>query len=44
MKLNHKIGLKGVSPRIVVFTEKHKKEALEAGATFAGGKELVDAS
>jgi DNA-directed RNA polymerase subunit beta len=42
MKLNHKIGLKGVSPRILVFTEKHKKEALEAGATFAGGKELVD--
>ncbi len=42
MKLNHKIGLKGVPPRILVFTEKHKKEALEAGATFAGGKELVD--
>ena len=42
MKLNHKIGLKGVSPRIAVFTEKHKKEALDAGATFAGGKELVD--
>ncbi len=42
MKLNHKIGLKGVSSRILVFTEKHKKEALEAGATFAGGKELID--
>ena len=42
MKLNHKIGLKGVSPRILVFTEKFKKEALEAGAALVGGKELVD--
>ncbi len=42
MKLNHKLGLKGNPPRILVFTETHKKEALEAGATFAGGKELVD--
>ncbi len=42
MKLNHKIGLKGNPPRILVFTEKCKKEALEAGATFVGGKELVD--
>ena len=42
MKLNHKIGLKGVSPRTLVFTEKFKKEALEAGAALVGGKELVD--
>jgi DNA-directed RNA polymerase subunit beta len=42
MKLNHKIGLKGVSPRILVFTEKFKREALESGAALVGGKELVD--
>ena len=42
MKLNHKIGLKGNPPRILVFTEKFKKEAQEAGATLVGGKELVD--
>jgi DNA-directed RNA polymerase subunit beta len=42
MKLNHKIGLKGYPPKVLVFTEKWKKEALAAGATYAGGKELVD--
>jgi DNA-directed RNA polymerase subunit beta len=42
MKLNHKLGLKGNPPKVLVFTEKWKKEALEAGATYAGGKELVD--
>ncbi|HSB06536.1 MAG TPA: hypothetical protein VLK23_15235, partial [Thermodesulfobacteriota bacterium] len=42
MKLNHKLGLKGIPPKILAFTEKYKKEALEAGATYAGGKELVD--
>jgi DNA-directed RNA polymerase subunit beta len=42
MKLNHKLGLKEYLPKILVFTERWKKEALGAGATFAGGKELVD--
>jgi DNA-directed RNA polymerase subunit beta len=42
MKLNHKIGLKGNPPRILVFTEKFKKEAQEAGATLVGGRDLVD--
>lgn len=42
MKLNHKLGLKGNPPKVLVFTEKWKKEALAAGATYAGGKELVD--
>ena len=42
MKLNHKLGLKGRPPKVLVFTEKSKKEAMEAGATYAGGKELVD--
>jgi DNA-directed RNA polymerase subunit beta len=42
MKLNHKIGLKGNLPKILVFTERGKKEALDSGATYAGGKELVD--
>jgi DNA-directed RNA polymerase subunit beta len=42
MKLNHKLGLKGSHPKVVVFTEKWKKEASEAGATYVGGKELVD--
>jgi DNA-directed RNA polymerase subunit beta len=42
MKLNHKLGLKGNPPKILVFTERWKKEALEGGATYAGGKELVD--
>jgi DNA-directed RNA polymerase subunit beta len=42
MKLNHKIGLKGNPPRVLVFTERWKKEALAAGATYAGGRELVD--
>jgi DNA-directed RNA polymerase subunit beta len=42
MKLNLKLGLKGTPVRVLVFTEKYKKEAVEAGATFAGGKELVD--
>jgi len=42
MKLNHKLGLKTCSPRVLVFTEKWKKEALEVGATYVGGKELVD--
>jgi DNA-directed RNA polymerase subunit beta len=42
MKLNHKIGLKGNPPKILVFTERWKKEALAAGATYAGGRELVD--
>jgi DNA-directed RNA polymerase subunit beta len=42
MKLNHKLGLKGHPPKVVVFTERSKKEALGAGAAFAGGKELVD--
>ncbi len=42
MKLNHKIGLKGNPPKILVLTERWKKEALAAGATYAGGRELVD--
>ncbi|NWF91817.1 MAG: DNA-directed RNA polymerase subunit beta [Syntrophaceae bacterium] len=42
MKLNHKLGLKGKPPRVLVFTERWRKEALDAGATYAGGKELVD--
>jgi len=42
MKLNHKLGLKANPPKILVFTERWKKEALEAGATYAGGKELID--
>ena len=42
MKLNHKIGLKGNPPKVLVFTERWKKEALAAGAAYAGGKELVD--
>ena len=42
MKLNLKLGLKGNPPKVLVFTEKWKKEALEAGAAYAGGKELVD--
>jgi len=42
MKLNHKLGLKGDPPKVLVFTEKWKKDALEAGAAYAGGKELVD--
>jgi len=42
MKLNHKLGLKGNPPKVAVFTEKWKKDALEAGATYVGGKELVD--
>ena len=42
MKLDHKIGLKGIPPKVLVFTERWRKEALEAGATYAGGKELVD--
>jgi DNA-directed RNA polymerase subunit beta len=42
MKLNHKIGLKGDPPRVLVLTERWKKEALAAGATYAGGRELVD--
>jgi len=42
MKLNHKLDLKGNPPNVLVFTERWKKEALHAGATFAGGRELVD--
>ena len=42
MKLNHKLGLKGIPPKILVFTERWKKEALDIGATYVGGKELVD--
>ncbi len=42
MKLNHKIGLKGNPPRVLVFTERWRKEALEAGATYVGGKDLID--
>jgi len=42
MKLNHKIGLKGNPPRVLVFTEKLKKEALAAGAAYAGGRDLID--
>jgi DNA-directed RNA polymerase subunit beta len=42
MKLNHKLGLKGLSPKILVLTQRWKKEALDAGATVAGGKELID--
>jgi DNA-directed RNA polymerase subunit beta len=42
MKLNHKVGLKGNPPRVLVITEKWKKEALAAGATHVGGKEMVD--
>lgn len=42
MKLNHKLGLKAHPPKVLVFTEKWRKEALEAGATYVGGKELID--
>ena len=42
MKLNHKLGLKGTPPKILVLTERSKKEVLDAGATVAGGKEFVD--
>jgi DNA-directed RNA polymerase subunit beta len=42
MKLNHKIGLKGNPPRVLVLTERGEKEALAAGAAYAGGRELVD--
>ncbi len=42
MKLNHKIGLKGNPPQVLVFTEKWKKEALDAEAAYVGGKELID--
>ena len=42
MKLNHKLGLKGNPPKVLVFTEKWKKDALEAGATYVGGRELID--
>jgi DNA-directed RNA polymerase subunit beta len=42
MKLSHKLGLKGNPPKVLVFTEKWKKEALAAGAVYAGGRELVD--
>jgi len=42
MKLNHKLGLKAQPPKVLVFTEKWKKEALEAGATYVGGRELID--
>jgi len=42
MKLNYKLGLKADPPKILVFTERSKKEVLEAGATYAGGKELID--
>ena len=42
MKLNHKIGLKGNPLKVLVFTERWKKEALAAGAAYVGGKELVD--
>jgi len=42
MKLNHKLGLKGNPPKVLVFTEKWRKEALHAGAAYAGGRELVD--
>ncbi len=42
MKLNHKLGLKTNPPKILVLTEKWRKEALEAGATYVGGKELID--
>ena len=42
MKLNHKLGLKGDPPKVLVFTERWKKEALAAGAAYAGGRELVD--
>jgi len=42
MKLNHKVGLKGISPRVLVLTERWKKEASEAGATYVGGKELIE--
>ena len=42
MKLSHKLGLKGYPLKVLVFTERWKKEALAAGATHAGMKELVD--
>jgi len=42
MKLNHKLGLKGLAPKLLVLTERWEKEAREAGATYVGGKELVD--
>ncbi len=42
MKLNHKLGLKAHPPKVLVFTEKWRREALEAGATYVGGKELID--
>jgi DNA-directed RNA polymerase subunit beta len=41
MKLNHKVGLKGNPPRVLVITEKWKKEALAGGAAHVGGKELA---
>jgi hypothetical protein len=37
-------GLKGNPPKILVFTERWKKEALAAGATYAGAKSLSAAS
>jgi DNA-directed RNA polymerase subunit beta len=42
MKLNHKLSLKANPPHILVFTERKKKEAQDAGAAYVGGKELVD--
>ena len=42
MKLNHKLSLKGNPPKVLVFTQRWRKEAIEAGATYAGGKELID--
>ena len=42
MKLNHKLGLKSIPPKVLVLTERWKKEAMEAGAAYVGGKELVD--
>jgi DNA-directed RNA polymerase subunit beta len=42
MKLNHKLGLKANPPKVLVFTERWKKDALQAGAIFVGGRELVD--
>jgi DNA-directed RNA polymerase subunit beta len=42
MKLNHKLGLKGNPLKVLVFTERWKREALAAGATYAGGRELID--
>jgi len=42
MKLNRRLGLNRKPLKVLVFTVRWKKEAFAAGATYAGGKELVD--